>query len=366
MSMTFARRIILIISIISIACLFSLPSVVFAGPTSTNYELKDYTFGGGGTQDSDSTNYSIFGVAGEVEFGKPDSTNYKAGAGLVYTLQANVPPAPTFTNPSNYYNKLRIVINQGGNPSDAKYAIAISTDNFATDTKYVQSDNTVGATLGLEDWQTSASWGGASGFDIIGLSDSTTYTIKVAVKRGNFTESSFGPVASAATVSPNITFDIDVSSTDSDTEPPFAINFSDLLAGSVVDSPQKIWVDLATNGTLGGKVYVYGQNEGLLSSTASYTITSVTGDLSALSEGFGAQGATATQTSGGPLTIVSPYNGSINTVGITNTVIREIFASASPITGGRGSFVLKAKSSSTTPASDDYSETLTVIASASF
>ena len=106
--------------------LFTLP--VFAGPVSTNYELKDYTFGGGGTAKSDSTNYSIFGVAGETEFGKPGSTSYKAGAGLVYTMMANLPPAPAFTNPASYYNKLKIVINSGSNPSDAKFAIAISTD----------------------------------------------------------------------------------------------------------------------------------------------------------------------------------------------------------------------------------------------
>lgn len=339
---------------------------VIAGPTSTNYELKDYGFGGGGTTNSSSDNYKVMGVAGETEYGKPASDNYKAGGGLVYTMLANLPPAPTFTNPANYYNKLKLVINTGSNPTDSKFAIAISTDNFVSDTKYVQNDNTVGATLGLEDWQTYASWGGASGINIIGLNSGTTYYVKVAAKQGNFTESGFGPVASASTVSPNITFDIDVSATDSDTEPPFTINFSDLLAGSIVDSPQKIWVDLTTNGESGGKVYVYGQNGGLFSSTASYTITSVTGDLSALTEGFGAQGSSATQTSGGPLAIDSPYNGSASNVGITNASIREIFTSGSPITGGRGSFLLKAKSSSVTPASDDYSETLTVIASASF
>lgn len=358
------KTLLLLFIIIGISTI--IPVAVWAGPSSTNYELKDYGFGSGGTESSTSTNYKVLGVAGEIEYGKPGSTNYQAGGGLVYTMMANVPPDPTFTNPSNYYNKLKLVLNQGGNASDAKYAIAISTDNFASDTKYVQNDNTVGASLGLEDWQTYTNWGGASGVNIIGLNSGTTYYVKVAAKQGNFTEAGFGPVASASTVNSNITFDIDVSSTDSDTEPPFAINFSDLLAGSIIDSPQKIWVDLATNGESGGKVYVCGQNGGLLSSTASYTITSVTGDLSTLSEGFGTQGSTATQTSGGPLTIISPYNGPANTVGITNPSIMEIFSSAHPITGGRGSFILKAKSSSTTPASDDYSETLTVIASAAF
>ncbi|MFZ5845071.1 MAG: hypothetical protein ACOY0S_01235 [Patescibacteria group bacterium] len=347
-----------------LSLLVALP--VQAGPTSTNYELEGYAFGAGGSSNSTSPNYNVLGVMGETDTGKTQSTNFKAEAGLVYTMAANVPPAPAFTNPSNYYNKLNLIINQGGNPSDAKYAIAISTDNFVADIKYVQNDNTVGTTLGLEDWQTYASWGGASGTNIIGLVDGTTYYVKAAAKQGNFTETGFGPVASASTVNPNITFDIDVSATDSETDPPFAISFSDLLLGSVIDSPQKVWVDLATNGESGGKVYVYGQNGGLLSSVRSYTITSVTGNLSSLSEGFGAQGTSATQTSGGPLVMESPYNGSAENVGVTDTNIREIFTSANPITGGRGSFLLKAKSSSVTPVSDDYSETLRVIASAAF
>lgn len=340
--------------------------LVLAGPASTAYELKQYSFGASSTENAASTNYSALAVAGEPESGKPESTNYKTEGGLVYTINANLPPAPTFTNPNNYYNKLKLVINKGDNASDTTYAVAISTDNFATDTKYVQSDLTVGPSLGSEDWMTYTAWGGLSGVNIIGLSQNTTYTIKVSAKKGGYTQTGFGPTASATTVNPMIAFDIDVSATDSDTEPPFDMQFSDLLAGSIVDSPKKVWVDLATNGGSGGKVYVYGQNGGLLSSTASYTITSVTNDLSAVSEGFGAQGTSATQTSGGPLSINSPYNGSENNIGVANANIREIFSSGSPITGGRGSFLLKAKSSSVTPASDDYGETLTLIASASF
>ncbi|MBI5621080.1 hypothetical protein HY949_04820 [Candidatus Gottesmanbacteria bacterium] len=338
----------------------------WAGPVSTNYQLKQYGFGSGGSQNSTSTNYATHTTTGETETGKLASTNFKIGAGLSFTLQAEGPPAPTFTNPASYYNKLKLVVNKGGNASDATYAVAISTDNFVSDTKYVQSDMTVGAGLGLEDWMTYTAWGGTTGVNIIGLAQNTTYYVKSVAKKGKYTQTGYGPTASATTVNPSLTFDIDVSATDTDTEPPFGIQFSDLLAGSVIDSPKKVWVDLATNGESGGKVYIYGQNAGLSSATTSYTIPSATGDLTSASEGFGAQGASATQTTGGPLTMSAPYNGTSNTVGITDTAIRDIFSSTNPITGGRGSFALKAKSSSVTPASDDYSETLTVIASASF
>lgn len=360
------RRSLVLILFLGAVPLLHPPTLIWAGPTSSNYELKQYGFGSGGADNSTSTNYAIHATTGEADTGKLSSTNFKTGAGLSYTLQAEGPPAPTFTNPASYYNKLKLVINQGGNKSDAKFAVAISTDNFVADTKYVQSDMTVGSVLGSEDWMTYAAWGSTTGSIIIGLANNTTYYVKVAAKKGAFTQTGYGPVASAATVNPSLTFDIDVSATDTDTEPPFGMQFSDLLAGSVVDSPQKIWVDVATNGESGGKVYVYGQNGGLASTTASYTIPSSTGDLTSLPEGFGAQGASATQTTGGPLTIAEPYNGSTNTVGVTDTAVRDIFTSAAPLTGGRGSFLLKAKSSSVTPASDDYSETLTVIASASF
>ena len=226
-----------------------------AGPTSTNYELKDYGFGGGGTAKSDSTNYSIFGVAGETEFGKPGSTNYKAGAGLVYTLQANVPPAPTWTNPASNYDRLKLVIQTGGNPTDSKYAVAISDDSFIT-TQYVQSDYTIGSALGLEDWLTfdgAGSWGGAAGKFIRTLKTGTTYQVKVAAKRGNFTESGYGPTASAATSNPSLTFGISSST----------LTFANLNSGnSYTDSAKTTALTTSTNAYNG--YAIYGRNTALL------------------------------------------------------------------------------------------------------
>lgn len=349
--------------------IFTLPvgvCLIFALPASTNYQLKDFGYGGGGVANGTSSNYAIEGIAGEQNATTLDGTTYDLGPGLQYTNQANVPPAPTFTNPANYYNKLRLVLATGNNPSDTLFAITISTDNFVSDNRYVQSDNTVGATLGIEDYQTYATWGGGSGFNIIGLASGTTYAVKVKAWQGKFTETGYGPSATAATVNPQLTFDIDVSASDTDTDPPFVTNFGDLIAGTVTSSPQKIWVDFETNGESGGRVYVVASNAGLLSSRASYTISAVTGNLTSLSEGFGAQGSTATESAGGPFDIATAYDLSSNNVATADTTIREIFSTTSPVTGGRGSFLLKAKSSAVTPAATDYTETLTVIASASF
>ena len=330
---------------------------------SNNFKLDAYGIGSGGGS-SNSATYKSNTITGEAG-NSGASANFKAGTGLNPTQQANVPAAPTVTNPANYYNKLHIVISNGGNPSDATFAIAISTDAFAT-TQYIQNDNTVGSVLGPEDYQTYTAWGGASGFDVIGLAASTTYSVKVKAERGDFTESAYSPVASAATVSPSLTFDIDVSASDTETGSPYTTNFGNLPAGTVTSSPQRIWVDLETNGTTGATVFVASANTGLKSLLSTYTINALTGDLSSLSEGFGAQNVTATQSAGGPLTAQSPYTGGSNNVGITDSSLRQFYVSANPITAGRGSLVLKAKSKTDTPAASDYTDTLTLIAAASF
>ncbi|MCE9643621.1 MAG: hypothetical protein K8Q97_04920 [Candidatus Andersenbacteria bacterium] len=343
------------------------PSMVQAGPASSNYQLKDYGFGSGGSQNSSSTNYNMFGISGETSGDKSASTNNKTLQGLVGTTQANVPPAPSFTNPAHYYNKLKLVLDTGNNSSDATYAIAISTDNFLSDTKYVQSDNTIGTTLGSEDWQTYTAWGSASGIYVIGLTPGTTYTVKVEAERGNFTQTGFGPTAQALTDNPSLTFDIDVAPTDTETAAPYSLNIGDLTAGSVVTASDKVWVDVDTNGSAGATVYVQGANGGLASTDASYTISSVSGNLSSSNEGYGAQGSSVAESTGGPLEITSPYNGSSDVVGPLDTTRRIIFdSSGTAITSGRGSFTIKAKASAVTKSASDYNDTLTLIASASF
>jgi hypothetical protein len=325
-----------------------------AMPSSTNYKLQDFTFGSGGADNATSTNYKLHGVAGEVEFGQSSSTNYKAGLGLTFMEMANLPPAPTFTNPDNYYNKLKIVIATGSNPSDAQFAIAISPDNFSTITKYVQADTTIGNS---PVWQTYTAWGGASGTTIIGLTPGTTYTAKVAARQGNFTQSGYGPTAQVATITPTLSMTLS----------PNTVNIGQLTPGSVVTSGTQVTTTLTTNGTGGAAVYVYGTNGGLLSSSVNYTITAVSSDLSGASEGYGLRAVSTTESSGGPMQKVSPYNGSGDNVGVVDTNKRPLFdSSGQPVTSGQGIFELKAKASSLTKAASDYADVITVIASATF
>jgi hypothetical protein len=349
-----------------VAALVGLTMLFAASPTSNNYKLQTYDVGTGGSNGSASNTYKSTTITGTQSQSSSASNTYTAKTGLNPTQLANVPSAPTITNPSSYYNKLHIVINNGNNPSDATFAIAISPNGFSPTTNYIQDDNTVGATLGTEDWQTYSTWGGASGFDVIGLLPNTTYTVKVNAEHGDFTESGYSATASAATVGTSLTFDIDTSATDTETSSPYSVSFTNLTPNTVIDGTQKIWIDLDTNASSGAAVFIASANAGLKSTAANNTILSASANLSAVNEGYGAQNSSVTQSSGGPLTAQSPYIGASQTVGILDTSLRQIYTSAGPITAGRGSILLKARATSNTPAAKDYADILTLIASASF
>jgi hypothetical protein len=358
-----------ILSILQVSYfLFTYPTFAQSSPpTSNNYKLMDFGFGAGGTATSSSPSYSLFGTLGQVDQGSPSSSNYFIGAGLEYTLQASVSAAPTFTNPSNWYNKLHLVINPGGkDPQDTEYAIRIASGSGQF--QYIQNDNTVGNDLGIEDWQTYAAWGGAGGFNVIGLYPGTTYIVQVAARQGQFfTQFMWSPTATATTDNSSLSFDIDIAPSDQSTSPPYTLAIGQLSPGTVTTASDKVWVSLSTNATNGGLVYILGTNTGLLSSTTSHTITAVSNDLSGVSEGYGAQNNSVGQTSGGPMEAVSPYDGSGETVGILDTAKRTIYdSSGAPVTNGRVSFQIKAKASNTTPSANDYADIITVLATGSF
>jgi hypothetical protein len=335
-----------------------------AFPATSNYRLNDYSFGTGGGTGS-TANYGLEGLTGELNGATASTANYSARSGLLATQLANVPAAPTVTNPSSWYNKLQVVIDTGGNPSDALFAIAVSDDSFAT-TNYVQSDMTIGPALGIEDYLTYAGWGSGSGSTISGLLANTSYEVKVKASRGNFTESGYSGTGSASTDDISLSFDIDVASTDTESGSPYSLNLGDLLVGTITSGTDKIWFDLDTNANTGGRIFLFSTNSGLRSTALTYTIASSTTDLSGSTEAVGLQSDSATQTSGGPLSAVSPYDGPGDNVGITDASIRPAYQSSTPILGGRTSMSLKAKALQTTPAADDYADILTIIAAANF
>lgn len=332
-----------------------------AAPTSTNYVLKTYDLNSGSGGGS-STNYKLNASTGSQSTTLQSSANYGNLSGESGGVNANVPPAPTFTNPSSYYDRLQLTLNTGNNPSDTKFLIAISADNFVT-TNYVQADNTVGASQAIGNYRTYASYGGGSGFLILGLTPSTTYKAKVKALQGDFSGSALGPEASAATVAPSLTFSVTTTLT---ATPPFPVVFTNLTPGSVISGNADAVIGLSSNALNGGAVYLRGANGGLTSALAGVTITSASANLAAVGSGYGAQVASTSQGSGGPFTANTPFNGSADNVGIISTGLQPLLSTASPLTSGTANIRLKAKASNVTPSASDYADTVTFIAAMNF
>jgi hypothetical protein len=331
-------------------------------PTSTNYTLKSYDIGTGGGSSS-STSYRLNGVSGTQNGAKSTSTNYGTQPGTTPTVNANVPPAPTLTNPSSYTDKLQLVLAAGSNPSDTKFAIAISPDSFSTITRYVKADHSIGTTLTAADYQTYSAWGGASGFLILGLTGSTVYTVKVKAMQGDFSETAYGPTATAATAGAMLTFGLTTTLTST---PPFAMSFASLAPGSVFNADADATLSLTTNANLGGSIYIKDSNNGLLSSTAAYTLSSTSTDLTSGARGYGAIVTAASQSSGGPIAASAPYNGTGNNVGVISSSLRELANTSAAVTGASLTVRLKAKTDITVPSSSDYADTLTFVAAMQF
>lgn len=322
-------------------------------PTSTNYSLKAFDFGNGGGSSS-STNYGLNGITNGQASNTVTSATYYVQPGIASTINANTPTAPTFTNPSNYYDRLKLVLATSNNPTTTKYAIAISSDNFVT-TFYVKSDNTIGSTLTIANYQTYALWGGASGFTILGLAPNTTYKVKVKALNGNFSETSYGPTATASTVNPSITFGI---TTTLSAVPPFNATFASLAPGTVYAASADPQLTLTTNALFGGLIYVNDLFDGLKSTQASYTIASATANLAAATKGYGAQVISTGQASGGPMIAVSPYNGAVDNVGNLTQALQPIISTATATTSGTATVRLKAKTDITVPSANDYTDSI--------
>ncbi len=341
------------------------PLFLFASlPTTSNYSLQSFSFGSGGSANSSTTTYSIEGETGGNSGNNSSTINTTLKPGFIQSQQANVPKILTLDNGGGiFYNKLHFVLDNQSNPTDALFLISVSTDNFVSNITYLQPDGTLSSSLLLSDYQSYASFGGAAGSYIIGLNPSTTYYVRALATNGQFAESGFGPISSQTTAPPTLSFSLDTSTQSTG---PYVVSLGDLLSGQIVTSTQTINTSISTNGASGGNIYVSSLYGGLHSPSSNYTITSTSGDLTSLSEGYGAQATSAISSTGGPLLIESPFNSSGTAVGGLSQIMQSVFSSNNPLSGGVGQLILKAKSASTDVSSTDYQDVLTFVASANF
>jgi hypothetical protein len=220
---------------------------VFAGPVSEHFELKNYGFGSGGIENASSSGYKMLGVAGEQAGSQSASETYKVNPGLIFTNQANLPAAPAFINPGSTYDRLKLILENGDNATDAAFAVAITGDNWTT-TKYVQNDFTVGDNLGSEDWLTYSQWNGLNGRFVTGLAMDTVYRVKVKARQGKFTETGYSAEASATTGIPTLTFGVSADT----------VNFDQLSpTNSWTDNTKQTTLTTSTNAYFGYTVFAH-------------------------------------------------------------------------------------------------------------
>jgi hypothetical protein len=174
-----------------------------------------------------------------------------------------------------------------------------------------------------------------------------------------------------------ISFDLDVSTSNSNTNTPYDIPLGTLTTAQATNSDnsaiKSIWVDLDSNAA-GGVAITVISSGGALKSTSvpSKTIPSATGTMAPGVANYGLCVGSVTQTSGGTLTKVSPFDGAtctaghVNTVGVVTTSPQNILTVSSGIVGGRSEIRVNAENSVITPASNDYADTLTFIATGTF
>lgn len=312
---------------------------VFGEISSSNFKIQGENLSSGGPSGTSAT----YGLSGDINpFSSLDSSSsYAQQLGYNPRLQAITPEAPTLSNPSNYYQKLHLTINPDNNPSDTLFAIAISNDGFST-YYYVQDDNSIGPTLGTEDYQTYTNWGGASGFNILSLDSNTEYVVKVKALRGDFTETGYSPESNTvATSVPYITLSLSATTA-----------HLSVLSTNSVSETSDITLTASTNADSGYQTYINGTGNGssggLFNGTASLIGTSDTTLIAGI-EGYGGQASSSTAS------IAAKYNVIGNTVGAIELTQQNLSSNTTPVSSETTDVRFKATVSGTTIAGE-YSD----------
>lgn len=195
----------------AVTLVLAYPLTAWANPSSTNYQLQDYSVGSiSGSDQLASPSYGVLAVIGEngAFDSTNQSTNYTFNGGIIFAMQAPTPHQPTLTNPHNFYDRLLATLHSDDDSDTLNYAFAISADDFVT-TYFVSSTGTLKDQLSDEDFQSYDHWGADQGFMITGLDSNTEYKIKVKARQGQYTESDYSLEASAETTVPSLSFSID-------------------------------------------------------------------------------------------------------------------------------------------------------------
>jgi len=244
--------------------------------------------------------------------------------------------------------------------------------------------STSGATITI-DYGTSATVNGAGVDRVTNPSSAGSQEINIS---GTFGDDAFDidvpivdddQVSVSATVDTNITFDLDIDDSPggahADSNTPYAIDLQELTFSSLTNegttSVSEIYIDLTTNADGGAVVQVKSANGNLSSASTGDNIpsTTATNATNSTNGNYGVASIQQAAATEGTLTPVSPFNvhSTANAVGVLTTSFQTIFNTGSaPIVDADGEVAVRAVAGTSTQAADDYSDTLTFIATATF
>lgn len=188
-------------------------------------------------------------------------------------------------------------------------------------------------------------------------------------------------VTVTATVVPSITFDIDTATTDIDSNAPYSVSLGNITTGDsrvsgTTDTVNYIWIDLDTNATGGAVVTVQNANgaDGMESTSVSTDdIDSAAGTIANGTENYGICVAAVTETTGA-LEKSGDFTSGTCTADLQTPAVHDLTTAAAnildttsaPISAGRAQITVAAAISALTDAHDDYTDTLTFIATGTF
>jgi hypothetical protein len=186
-------------------------------------------------------------------------------------------------------------------------------------------------------------------------------------------------VSVTGNIDPTLTFDLDVSVIDADSDDPYAVDLGTLStsgpSGSNNGTIPSIWIDLSTNATGGATVTVSSLYQALRSvSNPSDEIASATATLAGGTEGYGicVASATGNYAPGDSFTAQGNYAGTctagsydVGALPADSSPLNLLIASG-PISAGRSQVRVGASMSTATPAHPDYTDTLTFLATGTF
>ena len=382
--------------------------------SSPNFTIQDATLNSGG-QALTSSSFSMLSAIGDYTAdSRLISGSYELKSGFPNGILANVPKIKCFettttssdtsclTFPTNNgavgecgysgcFNRAKIEIDNQDNPSDTLYLVRIVSDN----TYYLKSDHTLSKTYDSSNFLTKcqiegkdinnpncdaigdSGWNATlQSFNVLGLSNSTTYTASALALSGDFTGTRYCDPLSATTAAPQLFFDLDTageSNPTAETTAPYVISLGAIQYAFSTTATNLLWFNMASNLPEGFNVYIKSQHSGLYSASKNVTIPSESEDLATDSNNNGGFGIktfnfSPSQSGLGPLLRSATYDtGSVNAVGALSSTNTQLFytnnssGNRGELLDGRGAVYFKGRASVSAPPSGDYSDTLTTI-----